>query len=101
MIQFSMVEVIKYVPVTLGGMIKSAQERIANGTLTTATPAESRLTDIIDISDAAKQKLGRARKVGGYLQAFDAFFRALNRPMSSYNSGVVSQIKKTTYQKDV
>ena len=101
-VSWDMVGSIQDKNITLGGLIKKAQASpMAQGA---ASTAEDRLADLVSLSDEAKSKLTRSRKVSGYLQMFGTFLKLLNAPAAhaavpGYDLDGTG--KKTSFQKDV
>lgn len=77
-----MVETVSDKPRTLGAMVLLAQKR-AKETLArqaAATPsAEDRITDVIQISAEARQRLATARNVSNQLDVFRSFLKFLSK----------------------
>jgi len=77
-----MVETVSDKPLTLGGMVLLAQKR-AKETLArqavAAPSAEDRISDVIQISAEARQRLAKARNVTNQLDVFKSFLKFLNK----------------------
>ncbi len=75
-----MTQIIPDKPLTLGGMVLLAQKR-AKATLArqTTPSSEDRLSDVVQISAEARQKMTNVRSINNQLDIFRSFLKFLNK----------------------
>ncbi len=78
-----MVETVTNKALTLGGVVllaqKRAKEALARQAVTAAPFSLDRVSDVVQISVEAQQKLANARSINNQLDAFRSFLKFLNK----------------------